>query len=140
MRDVVRNRLGRYKRPLRYVMGVLYVVAGAMHFVVPQVYVQVVPPSLPRPLALVYLSGIAEILLGLGVLVPRTRRIAAWGLVLLLLAVFPANVYMATHDVVLEGVPEWASEPSDAATWARLPFQGVLLLWAWWYTRPDGTA
>jgi uncharacterized membrane protein len=140
MRDVVRNLLGRYKRPLRYVMGVLYVVAGTMHFVVPQVYVQVVPPSLPRPLALVYLSGIAEIVLGLGVLVPRTRRLAAWGLVLLLLAVFPANVYMATHDVVLEGVPEWASEPSDAATWARLPFQGVLLLWAWWYTRPDGTA
>jgi uncharacterized membrane protein len=140
MRDVVRNLLGRYKRPLRYVMGVLYVVAGTMHFVVPQVYVQVVPPSLSRPLALVYLSGIAEIVLGLGVLVPRTRRLAAWGLVLLLLAVFPANVYMATHDVVLEGVPEWASEPSDAATWARLPFQGVLLLWAWWYTRPDGTA
>jgi uncharacterized membrane protein len=140
MRDVVRNLLGRYKRPLRYVMGVLYVVAGAMHFVVPHVYVQVVPPSFPRPLALVYLSGIAEIVLGVGVVVPRTRRVAAWGLVLLLLAVFPANVYMATHDVVLEGVPEWARDPSDAATWARLPFQGVLLLWAWWYTRPDSTA
>jgi uncharacterized membrane protein len=135
--DDARTVLARYKHPLRYVMGGLYVVAGAMHFVVPGVYVQVVPPSLPRPLALVYLSGIAEIVLGIGVIFPRTRRVAAWGLVCLLIAVFPANVYMATHDVVLEGVPDWASSPSDAVTWARLPVQGVLILWAWWYTRPD---
>ncbi|WP_142857357.1 DoxX family protein [Salinigranum halophilum] len=138
MRDEVTTTLARFKHPLRYVMGGLYVVAGVLHFLVPQVYVQVVPPAFPRPLELVYLSGVAEVVLGLGVLVPRTRRAAAWGLVLLLLAVFPANVYMATHDVVLEGVPEWAREPSDAATVARLPLQGVLILWAWWYTRPDG--
>lgn len=139
MRNETRTALDRAKRPLRYVMGGLYVVAGVLHFVVPQVYVQVVPPTFPRPLALVYLSGVAEIVLGLGVMHHRTRRLSAWGLVFLLLAVFPANVYMATHDVVLEGVPQWASEPSDAATWARLPFQGVLILWAWWYTRPDDT-
>jgi uncharacterized membrane protein len=100
------------------------------------VYAQVVPPVFPRPLALVYLSGVAEIALGLGVLIPRTRRLAAWGLVLLLVAIFPANVYMATHDVVLTGAPAWARDPSDAATWARLPFQAVFVLWAWWYTRP----
>jgi uncharacterized membrane protein len=128
--------LRRLKRPLLYAMGALYVVAGAMHFVVPGVYAQIVPPAFPRPLALVYLSGAAEILLGVGVIVPRTRRLAAWGLVALLIAVFPANVYMATHDVVLEGVPAWAATPSDAATWARLPFQLVLVAWAWWYTRP----
>lgn len=126
----------RLKRPLCYVMGALYVVAGAMHFVAPKVYAQIVPPQFPRPLQLVYLSGIAEIVLGVGVTISRTRRLSAWGLVLLLLSVFPANVYMATHDVVIEGVPEWAGEPSDAATWARLPLQGVLVLWAWWYTRP----
>jgi uncharacterized membrane protein len=128
--------LRRLKRPLLYAMGALYVVAGAMHFVVPGVYAQIVPPAFPRPLALVYLSGAAEILLGVGVIVPRTRRLAAWGLVALLIAVFPANVYMATHDVVLDGVPAWAATPSDAATWARLPFQVVLVAWAWWYTRP----
>jgi uncharacterized membrane protein len=126
----------RLKRPLLYVMGLFYIGAGVMHFVLPAVYAQVVPPVFPRPLELVYLSGVAEIVLGVGVLVPRTRRLAAWGLILLLLAIFPANVYMATNDVVLTGAPEWAREPSDAATWARLPFQGLFILWAWWYTRP----
>lgn len=126
----------RFKRPLCYLMGALYVVAGVLHFVAPRVYAQIVPPGLPRPLTLVYLSGIAEIVLGVGVTIDRTRRASAWGLVALLVAVFPANVYMATHDVVLDGVPEWASEPSDAVTWARLPLQGVLVWWAWWYTRP----
>jgi uncharacterized membrane protein len=138
MRDA-RQLLARSKGPLRYLMGALYVVAGTMHFVVPGVYVQVVPPMFPRPLELVYLSGVAEIVLGVGVVLPhrRARRLAAWGLVLLLVAVFPANVYMATHDVVLDGVPDWAREPSALATWARLPLQGVLVLWAWWYTRPE---
>ena len=136
MRDGIDSTLARLKRPLLSVMGAMYVVAGLSHFVAPTVYAQVVPPVFPRPLALVYLSGAAEILLGVGVMVPRTRRLAAWGLVALLLAVFPANVYMATHDVVLEGVPAWASTPSNAATWARLPFQLVLIGWAWWYTRP----
>lgn len=130
------DTLARLKQPLCYVMGVLYVVAGVMHFVAPKVYAQIIPPAFPRPLELVYLSGVAEIVLGLGVLIPRTRRHSAWGLILLLLAIFPANVYMATHDLVLEGVPEWASTPSDAVTWARLPLQGVLILWAWWYTQP----
>jgi uncharacterized membrane protein len=130
------DTLGRLKQPLRYVMGVLYIVAGVMHFVAPKTYADVVPPSLPRPLELVYLSGIAEIVLGVGVLIPRTRRHSAWGLVLLLLAVFPANVHMATSDFELGGVPERFDGLSDAALWARLPLQGVLVLWAWWYTRP----
>jgi uncharacterized membrane protein len=124
----------RAKRPLRYVMGGLYVIAGAMHFVLPSVYAQVIPPVLPRPLALVYLSGVAEIVLGAGVVIPRTRQVAAWGLILLLIAVFPANIYMATSDVVITGGPAWVDTPSDAATWARLPFQAVFVLWAWWYT------
>lgn len=127
------------KRPLLYVMGVGYVLAGVMHFVAPTLYVQIVPPPLPRPRALVYLSGIAEIGLGLGVLFRRTRRLAAWGIVALLIAIVPANVYMATHDVVIEGAPEWIRDPSDAARWSRLPLQAVLIVWAWWYTRdpPD---
>ncbi|EJN60975.1 DoxX family protein [Halogranum rubrum] len=128
--------LKRLKRPLLPVMGLIYVAAGVMHFVSPKAFAQIVPPSLPRPLALVYLSGVAEIVLGIGVLIPRTRRHSAWGLVLLLLAVFPANVYMATSDVVIKGAPEWLRNPSDAATWARLPLQAVLILWAWWYTQP----
>jgi uncharacterized membrane protein len=127
--------LHRLKRPLRYVMAVLYVIAGAMHFLVPEVYVQIVPPVLPGPLTLVYLSGIAEIALGLGLLHPRTRRLAAWGLIGLLIAIFPANVYMATSGVVIEGTPG-GGDPSEIVRWGRLPLQVILVAWAWWYTRP----
>ncbi|MDZ7688691.1 MAG: DoxX family protein [Halobacteriales archaeon] len=130
----------RLKRPLLYVMSVLYVVAGVMHFVIPGFYVQIVPPFLPFPLALVYLSGTAEIVLGVGLLSERTRRLAAWGIVALLFAVFPANVYMAMSGVVIEGVPEAIADPSGAARWGRLPLQAVLVAWAWWYTRPTTEA
>jgi uncharacterized membrane protein len=134
---VFRTRLGRLKRPLRYAMGLGYVVAGALHFVAPTVYEQVVPPGFPRPLGLVYLSGVAEVVLGLGVLFERTRRASAWGLVALLVAVFPANVYAATaDDLDLQGVPERLRDPPDAVLWARLPLQAVLVAWAWWYTDP----
>ena len=125
----------RLRRPLLFVMGPLYVVAGVLHFVVPELYVQIVPPVLPAPLALVYLSGIAEIAVGVGVLLPRTRRYAAWATVAVLLAVFPANVYMATHGVVVEGLPG-GGDPSGFVRWGRLPLQGVLVLWALWYTQP----
>ena len=129
------DSLGRLKRPLRYVMGLTYVVAGVLHFVAPKVYEQVVPPGFPRPRTLVYLSGVAEVGLGLGVMFERTRRVSAWGLVALLVAVFPANVHMATSDDLdLQGVPERFRNSSDAALWARLPLQAVLVAWAWWYT------
>jgi len=124
--------LARCKRPLRYVMGALYVVAGLLHFVVPSLYVQIVPPILPAPLALVYLSGVAEVGVGVGVVVPRTRRYAAWATIALLVAVFPANVYMAVSMVTVEGLP--GGDPSPLVRWARLPLQGVLILWAYWYT------
>jgi len=127
--------LRRVKRPLLYLMGPMYVVAGALHFVVPELYVQIVPPVLPARLALVYLSGIAEIAVGIGVLLPRTRRLAAWATVAVLVAVFPANVYMATAGVVVEGLPG-GGDPSALVRWGRLPLQAVLLLWAAWYTRP----
>jgi uncharacterized membrane protein len=129
--------LDRLKLPLLYVMGPMYVVAGLLHFVVPELYAQIVPPVLPAPLVLVYLSGIAEIAVGIGVLIPRTRRRAAWATVGLLVAIFPANVYMATSGVVVQGMPG-GGDPSAAVRWGRLPLQGVLLLWALWYTRPSG--
>jgi uncharacterized membrane protein len=127
--------LGGLKRPLLYVMGPLYIIAGVMHFVVPELYVQIVPPFLPGRLALVYLSGVAEIAVGIGLLIPRTRRYAAWATIALLVAIFPANVYMATHGVVIEGVPG-GGDPSQLVRWGRLPLQGVLILWAFWYTLP----
>jgi uncharacterized membrane protein len=127
--------LARYERPLRYAMGAFYVLAGVTHFLLPRAYESVVPRELPRPRAVVYLSGVVEVVLGIGVLVPRTRRRAALGIVALLVAVFPANLNMAMRDVTLEGVPERVSDPPDAALWARLPVQGLLVLWAWWHAR-----
>jgi len=126
-------RLARFKRPLLYLMGPLYVVAGLLHFVVPELYVQIIPPILPAPLALVYLSGLAEIGVGIGVLLPRTRQYAAWATIALLVAIFPANIYMATSGVVVAGMPG-GGDPSAFGRWARLPLQGVLILWAYWYT------
>ncbi len=126
----------RLKGPLLLVMGPMYVVAGIFHFLVPGVYVQIVPPVFPAPSAFVYLSGLAEIAVGIGLLIPRTRRYAAWATIALLVAVFPANVYMATSGVVVEGIPG-GGDPSALVRWGRLPLQAVLVLWAFWYTRPS---
>lgn len=123
--------------PLLYLMSLLYVVAGVAHFLAPRPFERIVPRELPAPRALVYLSGIAEIALGIGVLIPRTRQMSAKGLILLLLAVFPANVNMAVRDVGANPLPERAERLYDAALWIRLPLQGVLIAWAWWYARDD---
>lgn len=125
------------KTALLWVMGPLYVLAGVMHFVRPDLYLQIMPPYLPAHLLLVLLSGVAEIVLGILVLVPRTRTVAAWGIIALLIAVFPANLYMAMENPQLVQLPSWLSQPSPTANWIRLPFQLVLIAWAWWYTRPD---
>lgn len=129
--------LAAQKGTLRYVMSAAYVIAGITHFLAPNAFARVVPPGLPKPRALVYLSGLAEIVLGVGVAFDRTQRGSAWGIMALLGAVFPANVYMATDDVAAEFAPDRLSGIARIGAWARLPFQGVLLLWAWWYTRPD---
>lgn len=131
----MRNVLHRLRRPLLYVMGPFYILAGVMHFVVPELYVQIIPPVLPAALALVYLSGLAEIAVGVGVLLPPTRRYAAWGTVAMLVAIFPANIYMATSGVAIGGMPG-SGDPSMLVRWGRLPLQAVLILWALWYTRP----
>lgn len=109
----------------RTILALAFLGAGITHFVAPEAFVRIVPPWLPAPLLLVYLSGAAEIAGGLGLLLPATRRWAAWGLVLLLIAVFPANVYMLqSHGAGLK-VPLWA-------LWLRLPLQAVLIGWVWW--------
>jgi uncharacterized membrane protein len=117
---------------LRWLLTVGMVVAGANHFIDPAMYVAMMPSALPWPLELVYVSGVFEILGGLGLIFPRTRRLAGWGLIALFIAVFPANLNMAINHLPLgdRPVPEWA-------LWARLPVQLVLIAWAWWVSRPD---
>ena len=104
-------------------LALLFVAAGVWHFVRPGTYLRIMPPALPAPLLLVYVSGVAEIASGLGLLLPATRRWAGWGLVALLVAVFPANVYMALIHEQL-GIAGWVA-------WGRLPLQLPLLWWVW---------
>ncbi len=117
----------------RNLMGVLYVAAGTLHFVATSTYMQLMPSYLPAHRELILVSGAAEIAGGLGLLVPQSRlgqpgRAAAWGLVALLIAVFPANVTMISEHARFPQVPLWAA-------WLRLPLQLPLIYWAWRYTR-----
>jgi uncharacterized membrane protein len=116
-------------------MAVLYVLAGVNHFRDPGFYVPMMPSFLPLHRELVLISGVAEIALGLGLLVPRLRRASAWGIVALLIAVFPANLHVA-----LNGVPLFGEGSAGVGNWIRLPFQIPLLYWAWWFTRVPPSA
>ncbi|MEP6956341.1 MAG: DoxX family membrane protein, partial [Chthoniobacterales bacterium] len=93
----------------RLLLAVLFVAAGVNHFVSPAPYLAIMPPFLPAPAALIYLSGLAEIAGGLGILWPPTRRAAGLGLIALLVAVFPANIYAALHGMQFGGhpLPSW---------------------------------
>jgi uncharacterized membrane protein len=118
---------GARRRRLRGVLASLMMGMGVLHFAVPGPFVRIVPSALPAPLALVLVSGFFELLGGAGLLVPRVRRAASIGLVLLYLAVFPANINMALHPEISAGfgVPAWS-------LWARLPLQAVFIAWALW--------
>lgn len=116
------------KEVSRHLLAVFMIAAGTMHFVKPTFYVQIMPPYLPWHLELVYLSGFLEIALGVLLLVPRMTRLAAWGVVALLIAIFPANIYLYQHQDLLPAPP--------LLHLVRLPLQGVFLLWAYWHTRP----
>src|SRR5262245_50035921 len=100
--------MSRAKRILLWIMGVFYIVAGINHFVMPGGYLPMMPPYLPWHLFLVYLSGAAEAVLGVGVLIPRLRSISAWGIIALLIAIFPANIHIALHNVPVFGATEGA--------------------------------
>ena len=111
---------------LRWLLVAFFVLAGAWHFVRPDLYLAIMPPSLPWPAALVAISGVAEIAGGLGVALPATRRLAGWGLIALLIAVFPANLHMALSGAHPPGITF-----SAPVLWLRLPFQAVLIAWVW---------
>jgi uncharacterized membrane protein len=115
-----------YKTVATVLLGALFIAAGANHFVHPAFYQRIVPPSLPNPTLLVVVSGIAEIAGGIGVLMRATRKPAGIGLIALLIAVFPANIYMAQHPDLYRDVA------SVTALDIRLPLQAVLIAWVWW--------
>ena len=126
----------RARSALRLTLAVIMVAVGVLHFVADRFFVQIVPPQLPAPQWLVWISGVIEIALGLLLLPTATRRLAGYALIALYIAVFPANIYMAVANVQLQGMPAWFAQPSPLALWLRLPFQLVLIAWAWWVSKP----
>jgi uncharacterized membrane protein len=112
--------------PSLLITGGLFIVAGILHFVAPRPYLSIMPSYLPSPLALVYLSGLAEIAGGAGLLIPHTRTAAAIGLMVLLVAILPGNVEML-RQVQERGT----STVAIIACWLRLPLQAALMWWVW---------
>ena len=112
-------------------MSIFYIWAGIQHFIDPDWFVQIMPPYLPFHYEAVYLSGFFEILFGLMLLLPMTRYLAAWGLILLLIAVYPANIYLAFNEA-----PQKTLQISAfVASWIRLPIQFIFIGLAYWHSR-----
>ena len=119
--------MNRTKSVSKYVLAIFMVGAGTMHFINPDFYLKIMPPYLPLHRELVCLSGICEIVLGLILLVGRFSQLAAWGIIALLIAVFPANIYVYQNQDVLPAPP--------ILHLLRLPLQAVFILWACWPDR-----
>jgi uncharacterized membrane protein len=117
----------RKQTTARWVLAAFFIVAGVNHFIAPEIYYGMMPAWLPAKAVANLISGAAEVAGGLGLLIPALRRPAAWGLIALLVAVFPANVQVALqgHMPGLDGAPLWL-------LWLRLPFQAVFIAWVWW--------
>ncbi|MBD2771906.1 DoxX family protein [Iningainema tapete] len=124
-----------FRELFRVILAVAIIIVGITHFTVADQYVKIVPPQLPNPLGLVYLSGFYEILGGIGLLVPPVSQAAAWGLIALFIAVYPSNINMAVNHIKIDHIPD-----SNLLQAIRLPFQAVFIAWAWWYTKPSDLA
>ncbi len=115
------------KLVLKVLMTVFYVYAGVNHFLDPAFYLDIMPQYMPAHSAAVALSGVAEVLLGVLLLWPRSQRLAAWGVIAMLIAFLPVHVHMLVHSDLYAEIPV-------LLLWFRFPMQAVLLLWAYWYT------
>lgn len=109
-----------------YLMAGMYIFAGMMHFIKPKAYMRIMPRYIPNHRPLVYLSGLAEILLGIGLLFEQTRVIAIWGIITMLIVFFLVHFYMLSSDKAGMGLPKWL-------LWGRILLQFVLIWWAYFY-------
>ena len=130
--QLMRSQRSFWKLAGKWLFGILFIAAGVNHFRSPDTYVKIMPPYLPFHRPLVLISGVFEIALGALLLVPQVSRLAAWGLIALLVAVFPANIYLYRHQEILPSVP-------PLVHLLRLPLQGALIWWAWVYTKREPT-
>ena len=111
-----------------YLMGIFYIIVGIKHFQDPGWFVQIIPPILPYKYALVYISGLFEVLLGVLLMIPKFQSTAAKGLIILLICVYPANIYLAQTNGAALGI-------SPFIAWGRLPFQFVFIGLAYWHSK-----
>ncbi|HEX9930195.1 MAG TPA: DoxX family membrane protein [Pyrinomonadaceae bacterium] len=121
------NPIKTVKDNARIATGLTFVFTGTTHFLMPSKFMEMMPPFIPAPLLMIYASGFFEILGGIGLIVPATKRTAAYGLAALLIIVFPANVYVAVSNVQLGGFMNYSFYQ-----WLRLPLQIVLIGWVLW--------
>ncbi|MGN7809412.1 DoxX family protein [Flavobacterium sp. 22076] len=110
-----------------YLMAILYILAGFNHFRNPGMYIKIIPPFFKSPKLINVVSGIAEIVLGILLMFSLTTQYAAWGIIALLIAIFPANLYMFQNKKAGFNLPKWI-------LFVRLPLQLVLIIWAFQYT------
>ena len=121
--------LGIWKNLVLFGLSAFFIYFGIDHFINPDFYLSIMPPSFPLHEEAVYISGFFEIVGGIGVLIPRFRKIAGWGLVALLIAVYPANIYMAIYPEVFPDIP-------IEMLYFRLALQFLFFYWAYSVTRP----
>ena len=121
--------VGWWRKIVLFGLAAFFINIGVNHFVNPDFYLSIMPPAFPMHVEAVYVSGFFEVLGGVCVLIPRLRKIAGWGLVALLVAVYPANIYMAINPDAFPDFPV-------ALLYARLAFQFVFFYWAFSVTRP----
>ena len=116
-----------YRSLFRPLLALSFIIVGVLHFINPEPFVMIMPSILPWPLELVYLSGLFELLGGVGLLIPTTRHLAAWGLIALLIAVYPANINMLVNDIYIGDMPRerWL-------LWLRMPLQFLIGLGVLW--------
>ncbi|CAH0334949.1 DoxX family protein [Flavobacterium sp. CHNK8] len=110
-----------------YGMAFIYFIAGINHFRNPRLYLKIIPPYFPNPKALNAISGVAEIILGIALCIPQLSNAAAWGVIALLIAIFPTHIYMYFDPKASMGLPKWV-------LFLRLPLQFALIFWAYQYT------
>lgn len=128
MLSYFKNKMGISPEVHRYIIAALFSLIGVLHLIKPKFFTQIMPNYIPYHLAMVYISGAAEILGGLGILVEMTQFWAGWGLIILLVAVFPANINMTVKSIQKSGYTSLYS----IATIIRLPLQFVLIYWVYW--------
>ena len=109
-----------------YIMAVMYILTGLMHFIKPKVYIPIMPGYTPAKKAMIFWSGIAEVALGVGLLFSQTRVIAIWGVILILIIFFTVHIDMLTNENIKGKIPVWF-------IWLRLPMQFGLIYWAYFY-------